>query len=44
MNSKQELIEYIQSYNKRPGEYSLQELLEIGRMMRTLPKAEINWG
>lgn len=43
MRTKDELIKYISTFNKKPGEYSTQELLEIGRMMRTLPKSEIDW-
>ena len=43
MRTKEDLITYIKTFNKNPGEYSIQELLEIGRMMRTLPKSEIDW-
>lgn len=43
MKNKDELIQYIQSYNKKPGEYTKDEILEIGRQMRSLPKAQISW-
>ena len=43
MKNKDELIKYIQSYNKKPGEYTKDEILEIGRQMRSLPKAQISW-
>ena len=43
MRNKDELIQYIQSYNKKPGEYTKDEILEIGRQMRSLPRSEISW-
>ena len=43
MRNKDELIQYIQSYNKKPGEYTNDEILEIGRQMRSLPRSEISW-
>ena len=43
MRTKEEFIEYIKSFGKAPGQYTIQELLEIGRMMRTLPRTQIDW-
>lgn len=43
MKTKEEFIEYIKSFGKAPGQYTIQELLEIGRMMRTLPRTQIDW-
>ena len=43
MKTRDELIEYIKTFNKNPGEYTLNELLEIGRQMRTLPRSKVDW-
>lgn len=43
MKNKEDLIEYIKTFNKNPGEYTLSELLEIGRQMRTLPRSQVDW-
>lgn len=43
MKTREELIKYIKSFGKAPGQYTIQELLEIGRMMRTLPRTQIDW-
>ena len=43
MKTKEELIEFIKTFGKKPGQYTIVELLEIGRMMRTLPRAQIDW-
>lgn len=43
MESKQELINFIGTFNKQPGQYSDEEILEIGRMLKTLPSYLIDW-
>ena len=43
MNTRQDLIEYIKCFNKKPGEYSLNDLLDIGTKMLELPKKQRSW-
>ena len=43
MRNKEELVSYIASFNKEPGQYTLEETLNIGVAMRTLPKNLISW-
>lgn len=43
MENKGELIKFIKSFNKERGQYTLDEELEIGRMMKTLPEKERGW-
>lgn len=43
MKNREELIEYIRKYNKTPGEYTLEELLDIGTQLKTLPVLERSW-
>ncbi len=38
--TKQELILFIESFNKKPGEYSIEDAIEIGIKMKYLPVKE----
>ena len=41
--TKQELILFIESFNKKPGEYSIEDAVEIGIKMKYLPVKERSW-
>lgn len=41
--TKQELILFIESFNKKPGEYSIEDAIEIGIKMKYLPVKERSW-
>lgn len=43
MNTKADLYNYIDSLNKAPGEYSLDELFDIGVMHKSLPQNQKSW-
>ena len=43
MNTKIELYNYIDSLNKNPGTYSLDELYEIGVLHKSLPQNQKSW-
>lgn len=43
MTTKQELYQYIDKLNKAPGEYSLDELYEIGVQHKSLPQNQKSW-
>lgn len=43
MKTRKELLEYIASFGKKPGEYTEEETLQIGKEMRDLPRSEKNW-
>ena len=43
METKKELINYIDSLNRGKGDYTLGEVLEIGRRMKELPRTERDW-
>ena len=43
MKTKDELIEYIKSFDKNPGEYEINEILDIGSKLKELPIDERNW-
>lgn len=40
---KPSLIEYINSFNKRPGEYTKEDLLDIGKFHQSLLRSEKDW-
>ena len=41
--TKQELILFIEAFNKKPGEYSIEDAIEIGIKMKYLPVKERSW-
>ena len=43
MNNREDLIEYISKKKKKPGEYTLTELMDIGVEMKKLPRSQISW-
>lgn len=43
MNTQNELYQYIESLEKNPGEYSLEELYEIGTLHKSLPQNQKSW-
>ena len=43
MRTKADLYSYIDSLNKAPDEYSLDELFEIGVMHKSLPQNQKSW-
>lgn len=42
-NTKHELFEYIDTLNVKPGDYSREQLINIGRMHKNLPAGEKSW-
>lgn len=43
MNTKQELLDFIASFNKQAGEYTADELFQIGVAHKSLPGGDKNW-
>ena len=43
MRTKDELIEYIKTFNKNSGEYNINEILDIGSKLKELPINERDW-
>lgn len=43
METKQELYQYIDSLNKAPGNYTVNELYEIGVLHKSLPQNQKSW-
>lgn len=43
MNTRAELYQYIESLDKQPGTYSLDELYEIGVLHKSLPQNQKSW-
>lgn len=41
--NKQDLISFIKLFNKKPGEYSIEDAVTIGVQMRKLPRRERDW-
>ena len=41
--TKQDLISFIEKFNKHPGEYSIDDAVEIGIEMKKLPRKQRDW-
>ena len=42
--TKQEFYEFIDSFKKNPGEYTSEEVYEIGKVHKALSMQDRNWG
>lgn len=43
MKNLEELKEFISKYNHTPGNYSTEEIMEIGKEMKKLPRNQVSW-
>ena len=43
MIDKKEFESFVESYQKEPGKYTIQQLMEIGAKFKELPVKERNW-
>lgn len=43
IKNREELEAYIESFNKPSSEFTLPEILEIGKLMKTIPQSERSW-